>query len=440
MSGFARLWAAIAGVLALFLGVVVTQLFTGFRPVEVAAAAEAATVDVTLSEFAFEPAALSAPAGVPVTFQIANTGALAHDFTITDVAGTEEIAGGASGTLEVDALEPGTYEVLCTVPGHADSGMATTLTVAEGGATAQVAAAEGHGGHAASMEGMDPAEMAAKHNQSVEDFPAPTEGKGNQPLEPRVEADGTKVFELTADELEWETAPGELQQALAYNGTVPGPRIDVNLGDKVRIVLSNELDVPTGLHSHGLVLPNAMDGVPGLTQPAILPGESFTYEFAAVNAGSHMYHSHFDSANQVPSGLLGAFVVHDPADQPVDADMVMVLNDGPLGFTLNGKSFPATEPLVLKQGQTARIRYMNEGLQIHPMHLHGLAQRVVAKDGYPLPAPYTGDTINVAPGERIDVLVEATDLGAWAWHCHILNHAEAADGMFGMVTAVVVEQ
>jgi FtsP/CotA-like multicopper oxidase with cupredoxin domain len=118
----------------------------------------------------------------------------------------------------------------------------------------------------------------------------------------------------------------------------------------------------------------------------------------------------------------------------------MILNDGPLGFTLNGKGFPATEPIVATRGQTIRVRYMNEGLQIHPMHLHGIRQLVIAKDGYPLPAPHFEDTVLVAPGERIDVLVEATELGVWAYHCHILTHAEGPEGMFGMVTALIVRE
>jgi FtsP/CotA-like multicopper oxidase with cupredoxin domain len=106
---------------------------------------------------------------------------------------------------------------------------------------------------------------------------------------------------------------------------------------------------------------------------------------------------------------------------------------------LNGKSFPATEPIVAAKGDLVRIRYMNEGLQIHPMHLHGMPQKVIAKDGHPLENPYMADTVLVGPGERYDVLVEATELGAWAYHCHILSHAEGPDGMFGMVTALIVQ-
>src|SRR5690606_24021284 len=106
----------------------------------------------------------------------------------------------------------------------------------------------------------------------------------------------------------------------------------------------------------------------------------------------------------------------------------------------NGKGFPATAPIVAKHGERIRVRYMNEGLQIHPMHLHGVPQQVIQRDGYPLPQPVMMDTVLVAPGERIDVLVDATELGAWAFHCHILTHAEGPNGMFGMVTAMIVEE
>jgi manganese oxidase len=152
-----------------------------------------------------------------------------------------------------------------------------------------------------------------------------------------------------------------------------------------------------------------------------------------------MYHSHFNAVEQVPGGLLGALIVSDPRDPQVDVDYTMVLNDGPLGFTINGKGFPATEPIAVAKGQLVRVRYMNEGLQIHPMHLHGIPQKVIAKDGHILKNPYMADTVLVGPGERYDVLIKATELGAWAYHCHVLSHAEGPDGMFGMVTAMLVQ-
>jgi FtsP/CotA-like multicopper oxidase with cupredoxin domain len=283
--------------------------------------------------------------------------------------------------------------------------------------------------------------MDAMHEKGVKAFPAKTEGKGNQPFEPRIEK-GVKVYDLTAEEIQWEVEPGRKAKAWAYNQQVPGPQIRVREGDRVRVNLTNKLPESTVIHFHGLELPNDQDGVPFITQPPVKPGESYTYEFTVPNAGSHMYHSHHNAAFQVGMGLLGAFIVEPRqrrASQRADVDYVMVLNDGSHGYTLNGKSFPATEPVVCKQGQTVRLRFMNEGMMIHPMHLHGMHMTVIAKDGWDQPAPWKCDTLNIAPGERWDVLVKATNPGTWAFHCHILPHAESEHGMFGMVTALVVQ-
>jgi FtsP/CotA-like multicopper oxidase with cupredoxin domain len=284
--------------------------------------------------------------------------------------------------------------------------------------------------------------MDAMHEAGVKAFPAKTEGKGNQLLEPQLEK-GVKVYQLTAEEIEWETEPGRKVKAWAYNGQVPGPQIRVREGDRVRVKLTNKLSQSTAIHFHGLELPNDQDGVPFITQPPVKPGDSYTYEFTVPNAGSHMYHSHHNAAIQVGNGLLGAFIVEPKrplAAHRADVDYVMVLNDGSHGYTFNGKSFPATEPVVCKQGQTVRIRFMNEGMMIHPMHLHGMHMTVIAKDGWDQPAPWRCDTLNIAPGERWDVLVRASNPGTWAFHCHILPHAESDHGMFGMVTALVVQK
>ena len=147
-----------------------------------------------------------------------------------------------------------------------------------------------------------------------------------------------------------------------------------------------------------LTVPNAMDGVPFITQPPVYPGKSFVYEFTIVDPpGTYMYHSHHNATVQVGKGLLGAFIV-EPDSKTWDVEQTMVIGDGPLGFTINGKGFPATEPIVAKHGDFVRIRYMNEGLQIHPMHLHGIPQLVIAKDGWTLPEPHYEDTVLVAPG------------------------------------------
>ena len=284
--------------------------------------------------------------------------------------------------------------------------------------------------------------MDAMHEKGTKAFPAKTAGKGAQPFEPKI-VGGVKVFEVTAKKIKWETEPGKFVEAWSYNEQVPGPTIRVREGDKVRVILHNELPESTAIHFHGVELPNAMDGVPFITQPPVKPGQSYTYEFTAPNPGSHMYHSHHNSAKQVGLGLLGAFLIEpqEPsAIEKADHDFVFVLNDGAHGYTFNGKSFPATDPLVAKLGQKIRIRFMNEGMMIHPMHLHGMHMTVIAKDGWPVPSPWKCDTLNVAPGERWDVIVNCNNPGTWAFHCHILPHAESAMGMFGMVTALVVQK
>jgi len=262
----------------------------------------------------------------------------------------------------------------------------------------------------------------------------------NNDLQPTL-VDGVKVFDIRCQEVMWETQVGSVFAALTYNGRVPGPTIRVDEGDQMRFVVTNETTQPTSIHWHGLLVPNNMDGVPFITQEPIMPGEVFNYEFTARNAGTHIYHSHINAVEQVTKGMFGGFIVNprDTSREPVvQGDYTMVLNDSTLGFTINGKSFPYTQPIVANLGDKIRVRYMNEGLMIHPMHLHGIPQLVFAKDGYYLPTPYMCDTLNIAPGERYDVLVDCTEPGAWAFHCHILNHAEGRDGMFGMVTVLVV--
>jgi manganese oxidase len=269
----------------------------------------------------------------------------------------------------------------------------------------------------------------------------------NAPLAPRIEGD-TKVFELTIDEIDHRIdALKDPVKALGYNGVWPGPLLSVREGDKVRAVFTNNLHESTGVHFHGQRLPNAMDGVPHITQEPIQPGASFTYEFTARTPGSHMYHSHHNATDQVGRGLLGAFIVQ-PREQAkryeplygASQDIVWISNDTLGGFTINGRGFPATAPIVAQLGDTIVIRFMNEGVMMHPWHLHGMPMRVVARDGHPLgAAAFTCDTLGVNPGERWDVVVKCDEPGAWAFHCHILPHAEGPDGMYGMVTALIVQ-
>jgi len=403
----------------------------------------AASVDVTLSEFSISPQMISLPVEGG-TIRVTNKGSAVHNFSVPELGvKTGDITPGATVEAKVGRVAAGMYPALCEVAGHAANGMTASVMIGDtaggaGGASADAPSTT------MSWQQMDKmmADVAAQ-------FPAKTAGHGGDRMVPKILPDGTKEFDLEAKIVKWEVSPGKLVDAWTYNGVVPAPEIHVNDGDKVRIVLKNSLPESTSLHLHGIQVPNAMDGVDPYTQPPIVPGASFTYEFVAKGPAVGIYHSHHDAQVQVPNGLFGAFTIGDmPIPQElvdkgytqVDKTMNMVLNDaGTIGLSLNGKSFPGTEPATLNVGQVMEVNYLNEGLMAHPMHLHQPVGWIIAKDGVPLDHPLPGDTINVAPGERYTVLYKAVEPGVWAWHCHILNHAEGPTGMFGMVTALIVK-
>ena len=411
--------------------------------------AASASFGVSLTEFAISPEMIHAPAGQDLTFSVTNDGTTQHTFAIAtggELIETPELQPGETQALEVPALDAGEYRTLCTISGHEGLGMTGTLMVMAGGAVA--AGASGTAGATGSHAAMTVEEMLNGHREGVEAFPAETEGLGNRRLEPIIEG-GDKVFRLTAEEVRWETKPGVFVDAMGFNGTVPGPEIRVHPGDHARIVVSNEMSQPTTLHLHGVTVPNDMDGVPFITQDPILPGGFFVYEFDVVDPpGMYVYHSHFNSTEQVGKGLYGAFIVEPKRGdwgslygERVDVESTLFLGDGPTGFVLNGKEFPATQPIVAKVGDGVLIHLANDGAMIHPMHLHGYHFQVVAEDGFVL-APgqrYMADTLMVAPGQRFDVLVDAEYPGVWAYHCHILPHVEGPQGMYGMVTALIVQ-
>jgi FtsP/CotA-like multicopper oxidase with cupredoxin domain len=184
-----------------------------------------------------------------------------------------------------------------------------------------------------------------------------------------------------------------------------------------------------------------MDGVTFVTQDPIPPGGSFVYEFTPGPAGTHMYHSHHNSAEQVTKGLAGPLLVEarSTPEPAADRDYLFVLNDGLGGFTINGKGFPATPAYAARRGERVRFRFLNYGALAHPIHLHGLTFEVFARDGYALPQPFRCDTLTIAPFERWDAIVVADNPGAWAFHCHVLSHAEGPHGMFGMFSALYVD-
>ena len=344
--------------------------------------------------------------------------------TLLGAVGVSAIGGLTAGVLGMTGRGATSGTVAGATPSATASHLATHSTVAAATATP-----------VATMDHDAQAEAAVKA------FPAKTSGTGLQEL-PSTVVNGVREFDLTCDKIaKWEVTPGVFVEALSYNNQVPGPIIRVTEGERVRVRVKNNLGQTTGTHWHGQRVTNNMDGVPFLTQPTIKSGETFTYEFVANPFGSHMYHSHHNATEQVGKGMLGPLLVmpkDGSIDPKYDKDELVILNDQLGGITVNGKGFPATAPYLAKLGERIRFRFMNEGQMIHPMHLHGLTLEVFARDGYPLPQPFKCDTLNVAPGERWDAIVVADALGAWAFHCHILGHAEAATGMFGMVSALIV--
>jgi plastocyanin len=400
-------------------------------------------LDVELGSLVLIPDHLVATPG-HIQLRVTNVDAQLHNLSIAGQK-TRDLANGQSQVLDLGVLGAGSYEMLCEIAGHAAGGMTGTLTV--GDAPADAAGADHATDHLEGFASWEDMETAMTDRAMAFLDPAIKGELGGQPMEPEILADGTKRFELTAAITPWEVEPGVVVEAWTYNGVVPAPELNIDVGDRVQVVLTNNLPTATSIHFHGVRVPNEMDGVPPYTQDAIKPGTEFTYEFEAIEPAVGIYHSH-SGADQVLDGLFGAFMIGEmtiPDElvergiDHVDQEVNMVLNDaGVIGLTLNGKGFPATQAYSATVGDVMMVHYFNEGLQAHPMHLHQPIGWVIAKDGKELLVPMPGDTINIAPGERYTVLYQIQDPGVWAWHCHILTHAERADGMYGMVTALIV--
>jgi uncharacterized cupredoxin-like copper-binding protein len=406
----------------------------------------ASVVEVHLTEFAISMNPSSVVPG-DVVFNVMNHGSVEHNFAIPSLnVRTANLKPGESTSVTVEGLTEGDVGVICEIAGHESAGMKANLVVSASSESQVPVEASG-------MSSMSWQQMDAMMEAVAKKFPAKTSGTGNSELGYVVSQDGYKVFDLTAKVISWEVEPGKFVDGWSYNGQIPAPVIRVNTGDKVRIRLKNELPESTSLHLHGIRVPNTADGVDPYTQPPIKPGETYVYEFVAREPSVGMYHSHHNAQVQVPNGLAGALLIDDwktiamdvartrvaDSDGDAESEVVMVLNDsGNIGLSLNGKSFPATQPYTLKVGESMVVHYFNEGNMTHPMHLHQPSGLVVAHDGKVLESPFWADTLNVAPGERWTVVYTAVDAGVWAWHCHILTHAETPEGMRYMVTALIV--
>ncbi len=284
----------------------------------------------------------------------------------------------------------------------------------------------------ASGSGKAPDQTAPLDRASIEGLLA------ERPVKPTGQ---TRRFELTVAETKWELLPGVTTQAITFNGTVPGPTIRVTEGDTVEIDVKNTLSEATSIHWHGLHVPNDQDGVSGVTQDPIAPGATYAYRFTAPHAGTFMYHAHGpNSREQIDRGLYAPFVIDPQGGDPLrpDAEYTLAIGNWMVGgdmaamgamsmdydyFTINGKSYPATAPITVSEGDLIRLRFINPSQTVHPMHLHGMDMAVVAKDGEPLTTPQRLNVLDIDPGDTYDVVFRADNPGTWLLHCHDLHHA-----------------
>jgi FtsP/CotA-like multicopper oxidase with cupredoxin domain len=269
---------------------------------------------------------------------------------------------------------------------------------------------------------------------------------------------GVKVGHLIAEPFEHEFAPGLRTECWGFNGSTPGPTIEAVEGDRLRIYVTNRLPEPSTVHWHGLILPNGMDGVSGLNQKPIPPGETYVYEFTVKYPGTYMYHSHHDEMTQIALGSVGMFIVHPkrPVGPKVDRDFVLMAHEWKINagakrpdpnamsdfnvLTFNGKSFPATDSLVVGRGERVRIRFGNLGpMDHHPIHLHGLNFVMTATDGgyVPKSAQFPETTVLVAVGSTRVIEFVPEEPGDWAMHCHMTHHVmmQMGHGLPNMVGA-----
>ena len=305
-------------------------------------------------------------------------------------------------------------------------------------------AQEGHASH-------EPARSRPQQDTTVEGaLPPGEEGKDYTPVVvpdgaklPWKVIDGVKVFHLIAEPVRHELAPGLVADCWGYNGKVHGPAIEAVEGDRIRVYVTNKLGAPTTVHWHGVLLPNGMDGVGGLNQRTIRPGETYKYEFTLRQHGTHMYHSHHDEMTQMAMGMMGLFIIHprNPVGPRPDRDFAILLSEWRIDpgtmrpnpnemndfnmFTMNARAFPGTEHLVAKLGDRVRIRLANlSAMDHHPIHLHGYQFRITETDGGQIPESAqqweTTALVQTGSTKTIDFVADAP--GDWALHCHMTHH------------------
>jgi len=251
--------------------------------------------------------------------------------------------------------------------------------------------------------------------------------------------DGVKEFRLTAEVVHTEFIAGRPVDGWGFNGSIPGPTIEVNEGDRVRVILENHLPEMTALHWHGLEAPMEMEGSVGLGQDPVAPGASYTYEFTLKQHGTLFYHSHFSMQEMM--GLIGLLIVHPqtPYTPRVDRDFGLIVQEWQIlpnntvpntmamefnWLTFNGKAGPATTPMLVKQGERVRLRLVNLGMDHHPIHLHGNQFVVTGTEGGRVAEAqwYPQNTILVGSGQARNIEFDAKHIGDWMMHCHMPHH------------------
>lgn len=269
-----------------------------------------------------------------------------------------------------------------------------------------------------------------------------------------------REFKLTIDEVTINVAPGFTTKVFAFNGQVPGPLIHVKEGDDLTIHVTNNTTLPHTIHWHGINQIGSWqsDGVPGVTQDAIKPGEEFTYKFKVDRPGSLWYHCHVNVWEHVATrGMWGPLIVDpkhpSPLEKKVTKDVIMMMNTwqsayadvyGKGGapsdvadyFSVNAKSFPLSQPIRVKKGDVVRFHMYGAGDELHELHLHGHDQLFSHKDGYALPTPYYVDTVPVGPGERYDTIVEMNNPGRFIFHDHVDRHLYMGGMLGGPITVI----
>jgi manganese oxidase len=311
---------------------------------------------------------------------------------------------------------------------------------------------------ATSVQGAEPAGQPLENPEKIkgnaqsdqQDYPPGEPGKDYTPVItpngstlPYKLVGGVKVFHLIAEEVDHEFAPGLRAYCWGFNGQVHGPTIEAVEGDRVRIYVTNNLPESTSIHWHGVLVPSGMDGVAGLSQKNIGPGETYKYEFKLRQHGTYMYHSHSDEMTQIALGMMGMFIIHPrtPTGPKADRDFALMSSEWRIDvgtrrpvpiemtnfsiFTFNGRAFPGTAPLVAKYGDRIRIRFGNlSPMEHHPIHLHGFYWKITEMDGLQVPetAQQPGSTVLVAVGQTRTVEFIADNPGDWAMHCHMTHH------------------